>query len=166
MGRKSTKENKNIYQISREELNLTREKASELLEYISADRIEKIESGKSLAQPDEILTMARGYKKPLLPNYYCSHECPIGREYVPELKMRELSQIVLEMIGTLNFIDGQKNRLIEITMDGKVSDDEINDFKSIQSMLNKISLAANSLQLWIENSLIHGEIDAESWKNV
>ena len=47
MGRKSTKENKNIYQISREAVSLTREAASELLEYISADRIEKIESGRS-----------------------------------------------------------------------------------------------------------------------
>lgn len=31
MGRVSTKENKNIYQIKREELGLTREKASEII---------------------------------------------------------------------------------------------------------------------------------------
>ena len=43
MGRKSIKENKNYYQEIRESLNLTRDKASELLEFISADRIEKIE---------------------------------------------------------------------------------------------------------------------------
>ena len=47
MGRKSTKDNKNVYQLSREELGLTREAAAELLEYISADRIEKIENEKS-----------------------------------------------------------------------------------------------------------------------
>ena len=78
MGKKSIKKNKNIYQLSREELELTREKASESMGYISADRIEKIESEKSLPHPDEILAMAECYKKPSLCNYFCSHECPIG----------------------------------------------------------------------------------------
>lgn len=44
MGRTSTKENKNSYQLAREELGLTREKASELLETIAPERIEKIEN--------------------------------------------------------------------------------------------------------------------------
>ena len=59
MGKKSVKKNKNIYQICREGLELTREKASELLETISADRIEKIESGKSLPRPDEIALLVK-----------------------------------------------------------------------------------------------------------
>ena len=42
MGRKSTKENKNIYQTSREAMEYTREAAAEKLGFISADRIEKI----------------------------------------------------------------------------------------------------------------------------
>ena len=64
MGKKSTKENKNIYQQSREEAGLTREKASELMEFVSADRIEKIESEKSAPHPEEVLAMADAYKKP------------------------------------------------------------------------------------------------------
>ena len=47
MGRTSTKENKNSYQLAREELGLTREKASELLETIAPERIEKIENEKA-----------------------------------------------------------------------------------------------------------------------
>ena len=42
MGKRSTKENKNVYQLSREAMVLTREAASEVLEYISPERIEKI----------------------------------------------------------------------------------------------------------------------------
>ena len=42
MGRASIKENKTPYQIAREELGLSREKASELLESIPPERIEKI----------------------------------------------------------------------------------------------------------------------------
>ena len=98
MGRKSIKENKNIYQISREAQNLTRDAASEKLQYISADRIEKIENEKTLPHPEEILAMADCYKNPSLCNYFCSHECPIGQEYVPEVVPKELSQITLEMM--------------------------------------------------------------------
>ena len=48
MGKRSIKENKNIYQTSREDLALTREKASQLMQFMSADRIEKIENAKEL----------------------------------------------------------------------------------------------------------------------
>ena len=63
MGRTSTKENKNSYQLAREELGLTREKASELLETIAPERIEKIENERTLPRPDEVLTMAEKYKR-------------------------------------------------------------------------------------------------------
>lgn len=164
MGKRSTKENKNIYQTSRESLALTREKASEQMLYISADRIEKIENEKSLPHPDEVLIMAEHYKKPNLPNYYCSHECPIGLQYVPEIKEKDLSQIVLEILGMLNSIETQKERLIDITMDGKITEDEFKDFISIQKMLNRVSQTADSLQLWIQNSIVEGKIDKETWE--
>ena len=61
MGKKSIRENKNIYQTSRENMEYTRERAGELMEYVSSDRIEKIESGKSLPHPDEIIAMAECY---------------------------------------------------------------------------------------------------------
>ena len=57
MPRRSVKPNKNIYFKSRENAGLTREKASELTGFMSDDRIERIESGKSAPRPDEILAM-------------------------------------------------------------------------------------------------------------
>ena len=113
MGRTSTKENKNSYQLAREELGLTREKASELLETIAPERIEKIENERTVPRPDEVLTMAEKYKRPALCNYYCSRQCPIGREYVPQVSVRELSAIVLEMLASLNAMDKKKERLID-----------------------------------------------------
>ena len=98
MGRGSTKENKNRYHLAREELELTREEAADLLEVISADRIERIENERLELQPFDVLVMSQGYKKPSLCNYYCSHECPIGKQYVPEVQIKELSSIVLEML--------------------------------------------------------------------
>lgn len=158
MGRKSTKENKNIYQTSREEMELTRESAAEKLKFISSDRIEKIENEKSLPHPEEILAMADCYKNPSLCNYYCSHECPIGQEYVPEVKFKELSQITLEMLASLNTLEKEKNRLIEITVDGVISDDEKKDFEKIQEQLAQISLAIDSLELWVQKAIVDGRI--------
>jgi hypothetical protein len=54
----STKENKNEYFKRREELKLTRDQASELLEAIPADRIEKIENERVWPRPDEVKLMA------------------------------------------------------------------------------------------------------------
>ena len=159
MGRASTKSNKNRYQLIREELGLSREKASELLEAVTPERIEKIESGKSLPHPDEVLTMAAKYRRPSLCNYYCSNQCPIGQEYVPEIKIRDLSQIVLEMLASLNAMNKRKDRLIEITADGKISDDELEDFLYIQEELERISITVETLQLWAEKMLAAGVID-------
>ena len=158
MGRKSTREDKNVYQISREEANLTREAAAEKLEFISSDRIEKIESEKSLPHPDEILAMADCYKNPALCNYYCSHECPIGQEYVPEVTFKELSQITLEMLASLNSLEKEKSRLIEITVDGVISEDEKKDFEKIKQQLTQISLAIDSLELWVQKAVANGRI--------
>ena len=161
LGKKSIKKDKNIYQLSREELELTRESASERMGCISADRIEKIESEKSLAHPDEVMVMADAYKKPNLCNYFCSHECPIGREYVPEIQPKDLSQIVLEMLASLNTIDKHRDRLIEITADGKIGKDEMTDFQKIQEQLSKISLSVESLRLWVEDTIANGKITSD-----
>lgn len=161
MGRKSTKENKNIYQTSREELGYTRAEAAEKLGFISADRIEKIESGKTLPHPEEILAMADCYKAPSLCNYFCSHECPIGQEYVPEIKAKELSQITLEMLAALNNLAKRKERLVEITVDGEITEDEISDFVVIQEELDKMSLIIDSLNLWVSNTIAAGKLDKD-----
>lgn len=163
MARVSTKENKTIYHKTREALQLTREEASDLLESISPERIEKIENERSLPHPDEVLVMAEKYKQPSLCNYYCANQCPIGQQYVPEIKVKDLSQIVLEMLASLNSMTKQKERFIEITVDGKISGDELEDFIFIQEELERISIAVETLQLWSERMLATGVIDAEQY---
>lgn len=164
MARKSTKENKNIYQRTRESLDLTREDASELLSAMSPERIEKIENERSMPHPDEVLLMSDKYKQPMLCNYYCANQCPIGAQYVPEIKIKDLSQIVLETIASLNIMQNKKDRLIEITVDGKISEDEIADFVYIQEELEKVSIAVETLQLWCERMLDNGVIDPQLYQ--
>ena len=165
MPRISTKKNKTLYQKLREDLGLTREKASELLTSIPPERIERIESGKFTAHPDEVMEMAEKYKAPQLCNYYCAKECEIGKQYVPEIRLKDLSQIVLEMLASLNSVKKKQDRLIEITADGMIQKDEISDFIEIQDELERISITVETLQLWIEQKLADGHIDLNEYRN-
>ena len=166
MARASTKANKNIYHTTRESLLLTREAASELLQTMSPERIEKIENERSLPHPDEVLAMADGYKKPDLCNYYCANQCPIGQQYVPEVTIKDLSQIVLEMLASLNSMNKRRERLIEITVDGQISGEELEDFVQIQEELERISIAVETLQLWSERMLATGAIDEVRYNEI
>ncbi len=164
MPRLSTKENKTVYQLRREELGLSREKAGELLGSITPERIERIESGKYTAHPDEVILMAEKYQAPELCNYYCSNECEIGRQYVPQIKIKDLAQIVLEMLASLNSIEKRRERLIEITADGKIEGNEVEDFVRIQEELERISVTVETLQLWAEQKVASGEIDMKAYQ--
>ena len=80
-----------------------------------------------------------------------------------KVKIKDLSQIVLEMLASLNSMGKQKDRLIEITADGKVTGDELADFIYIQEELERISIAVETLQLWSEKMLATGVIDVEQY---
>ena len=166
MGKKSNREDKNIFQLAREEAGLTRAQASETLVFVSESRIEKYESGKSEVHPEEVLAMARAYKKPMLCNYYCSQMCPIGKENVPEIKMKDLAQIVLNTLATLNALEDEKDRLIEITADSQVSEDELSDFVRIQKGIEQIALASDSLSMWMNQMVASGQIDEKRLNQV
>lgn len=150
MGRKSAKEDKGVYQLRREELGLSREKAAALLETISEDRLCRMELKDLAPHPDEVLVMAEKYKAPSLCNYYCSNQCPIGKKHVTEVEVKDLPLIVLETIASLNAVEKHKDRFIEIAADCKIDESEINDLHDIQAALKKISLAVESLRIWTE----------------
>ena len=163
MCRVSTKEDKTVYQLAREKLELSREKAAELTE-IEPYKIERIENEKIQASPWDVVSMASAYKEPQLCNYYCANECPIGMKYVPEIKIKDLSQVVLEMLASLNTMKKSQERLIEITADGKIENDELEDFIHIQKELERISITVESLQLWTEKMIADGKIDIKQYK--
>ena len=165
MGRASTKRNKTAYQLARENLELSREKAAELAQ-MDDSKIERIENGKTQATPWDVIALASAYKKPELCNYYCANECPIGMKYVPEVKLKDLPQVILEMISSLNSMKKNQERLIEIGADGEIKDNELEDFIHIQEELERISLTVDSLKLWTEKMLANGNINAEQYKKL
>ena len=151
MGKRSVKENKNVYQRSREAAALSREAASERMVCVSPERIERVESGRSAPYPDEVLRMERCYRDPELSNYYCTHECPIGMKYEPEAMLRALPHAAMELLAALGEAEGEKNRLIAIAADARVSEDEHAAFGEIREKLTRLETAIRALRIWIEH---------------
>lgn len=105
--------------------------------------------------------MASCYNRPDLCNYYCSHKCSIGEKYVPEVEVTELPNIILETIASLNEINPLTGRLIHISRDGKITDDEIHNFALISKKLDEISLAIDSLNLWVDKTASDHKINID-----
>ena len=65
----------------------------------------------------------------------------------------------MEVLASLNAMEKEKNRLIEITVDGVISAEEIKDFEKIQEQLSQIAIAIDSLQLWVQKAVAEGKIE-------
>ena len=159
-----------IYKDIRNKYHLTREqvceKATQLNKVLQPERLERIENGKFAITTEEVLSLSEIYGEPSLCNYYCSNECPIGEKYVPEIKAKDLTQIVLEMLSSLNNMEKRQERLIEITADGIIEDEEIRDFITIQEELEKISVTVETLQLWVEQMIANKKIDLDKYYKI
>ncbi|MBE6747066.1 MAG: helix-turn-helix transcriptional regulator [Ruminococcaceae bacterium] len=159
-----------IFKETRKNHNLTRDEVCDeamlLNNPITPERLERIENGKFPITPDEVMLLAEIYGEPTLCNRYCAKECPIGEKYVPEIKVKDLTQIVLEMLSSLNSMKKSQERLIEITADGIIDDDEIEDFVYIQKELEHISITVETLQLWVEQMLADEKINMEKYRQI
>ena len=166
MGKASIKENKKIYQLIREENELTREAACELIDGMESYRLNKIEN-EAIPTPDEVYNMSKAYKRPDLCSYYCANECRIGKETdVKELKIKDLSNIVLGMLNKLHTMDEKKEKLISISADGDVDDEELEDFYNIQEELKQMAELIETLKIWTNKMIYEGKIDEKKYKEL
>lgn len=160
MAKTSKSAPKNIYRRTRENLGLSR---AEAVLYIPDDpehpgmdgiaeyRLVRIEDGSVTVQPEDVVAMARRYNEPELRNHYCCHECPIGRIDAPEVtKTASVHEVLTTMAVSLRNANHQKIRLMEILGDGRLSGDEVEDFRRIAADLEVISQSIEALQLWCE----------------
>ncbi|MBQ6863156.1 MAG: helix-turn-helix domain-containing protein [Clostridia bacterium] len=158
------------YKDLRKRMGMTREEVCDaavaLGQPLQPERLERIENGKYDIVPEEVLLLSEIYGDPTLCNHYCSRECPIGRKYVPEVKVKDLAQIVLEMISSMNAMKNKQERLIEITANGVIADDEIEDFVFIQKELERFSITVESLQLWVEKMLADKKINLDIYNAI
>lgn len=85
----------------------------------------------------------------------------MGKKYVPAIELRNLPQIALETLSSINSINYEKNCLIDISSDGKITNSELEDFARIQHQLEKLSLTIETLQFWFEKHIKEQNLDTK-----
>ena len=154
------KSNENIYFRCRKEaakyndkLN-SREGAAELLG-ISVSSLADYELGTTKVVPvDKVVLMADLYNAPELLNYYCKYECPIGCRMDIPTEVEPLENITLRLLDLLSpeKIQLRMNRLTQIAVDGKVSDEEKDSMEEIACYLNEVKMIVEKLRLYNEKN--------------
>ena len=157
------KKEENRYKSLRREMKWSREAAASELG-MSDDKPERIENGKQNPNPQDVLLMAKAYQSPELCNYYCHYDCEIGMKYVPEVPDASLPKIILNLLKAANEFEDMEKKLIHITADEAIDNDEIPEMVQIQQTLEQLSLMIEALQLCVEKKIDKGEIDRKAYE--
>ena len=154
-----SKDKKSIYQIIREELSYSRKEAADKIAavdggryaYIDENRLVKLEHGTAKMQPEDVVALSMAYNKPELRNYYCCHECEIGKIDTPAVDFNgNIHEILVSIAVSLENANKNKIRLMEVLEDSVLSADEKKDFDKIYNELDRVSAEVEALQLWCE----------------
>lgn len=158
MGRRPTKAADNPFCQARlqaakyNERLYSKEYAAEQL-HISAGQLQEYELGiTKCIPPDSILRMSDLYKTPELGNLYCREMCPLGAD-LPVLELADLDRIVIKTMASLRKTTASKELLLDITEDGVISPDEVEDLEKIIKNLDELSAMSQSLKVWVKKNL-------------
>lgn len=155
MGKEPLKENTNVYFQARKRAAMSndrlfsRENAAELLG-ISPYTLADYELGNTKVVPvDKVVLMADLYNAPELITGYCKYQCPIHGFMPLATEEKNLQGIALKLLKGLNDDDMQelKTSMIDILEDGKVSDDELTEFKKLMEHLDRLAEIISELKL-------------------
>lgn len=167
MGKRATKSAHNVLYQARIEAAKwndtlsSREGAAEATG-IDRTRIAYIELGTIVPYPEEILVFADAYNAPELMNHYCSQLCPLGKQIVDPLELKELSIAALQLLSSLRDIPGATDELVDIVEDGVVDEDERPAMGAILEKLRQAAKKINTLALVYEKKLLTPESDGNS----
>ncbi len=164
MGRGATKAAGNVWYEARMEAAkwndklLSRAGAAEELN-MSEDAVKDAELGLNKCMPvDKAVLMADLYRKPELRNYYCLHECPIGRTLAISAETPGLERVTLKLLKNLRVEDLEdiKEKMLDIAEDGKITEDERPDLEAILTYLDQVSKTVSELRILGEKALGDG----------
>lgn len=130
----------------------TKEYAAEMLG-ISPSSLSDYELGVTkIVPPDMIIKMADLYNAPELKNYYCREVCPLGCD-IPKIELDDLDRITVKALSTFRKISETKEILLDITEDGKISEEEKPELKKVLDTLDELVSVSQNLKIWAEKNL-------------
>ena len=129
---------------AREAAGLSQEEASWRL-HIGRRTLSDYENAKSLVPPDVIDKMAEVYGQPALRQRYCFGYCPLGKIH-DQIEETDFSTAVLGLINEHNHLGELLKQLIAIAADGRIGDDEIDQYRIIDREMRHLKQKITTLQ--------------------
>lgn len=136
----------NIYRNARLTAGLTQERWSEYLG-ISPDSVRKYEGGEMMPADDIVIRMAEVSGQMILPYWHLSRKSRLAAAILPELEEQKgLPESVLGLLIQIeDFSEGGMQKLLRIAADGKVSEDEREEYRAAVEQLDELIRAAYTL---------------------
>ncbi|ABB14410.1 helix-turn-helix domain-containing protein [Carboxydothermus hydrogenoformans] len=131
----------NIYKIARKNAGLTQEEAAEML-YVSVRSLADYESGKTIPPDDVVERMIEIYDAKYLAYMHLKNSTKIGRRYLPDISLNDISRAVLKLQKELNDVEKINPEIIEIICDGEIDEDEKPRWQRITKEINEMAGAA------------------------
>lgn len=132
-------ENRNIYQTARKAAGYTQEAAAELLD-LSVESIRAYETGIRVPGNDTVERMVEVYNTQHLAYQHLKTTNALMSRVVPTLEQRDFSQAAIRMKNRVNrfFKADVADRLLELADDGKISDDERDEYEELVGMIRDL----------------------------
>ena len=134
-----------IFRSARAMSSLTQEE----LKYTSTQMISKIENGKRIPTPDEVLDLAKTTGNPTLLGYYCTVYCSLN--YIPpehQMRVFGIEEAKEQMALGFQSLENGITQLLEVLQDSRIEEEEFSRFFSALSTLKQISNAIHGLRNW------------------
>lgn len=154
MGREATKALGNPWYEARkmaakyDDRLLSRESAAEQLG-MSVSSLADAELGLSKFMPvEKAVLISDRYNAPWLLNHYCLNECPIGCRHSISANVENIDRVTLKLIKKMRTDDlsSIKDKLVDISEDGIISDDEKPELKNIVDYLDELAKTISELK--------------------
>lgn len=121
--------------------------------HIGSRTLLNYENGYSMVPPDIVLKAAEVYNEPLLCARYCVESCPIGQVYATPVEIRDLASSVLGLLKEEADVHSIMHKLVTIAQDGEITQEEIDEFRSILQELIELEQKIETLKLWAVKAL-------------
>ena len=128
------------------EMLSSREGAAEVTG-IDRTRIARIELNTLVPYPEDVVIMADVYNAPQLMNYFCTHECPIGKRIAQQADLEELNRMTINILNALNGVSSVSQTVLAVVDDGQVTDEEMPEMERVLMLLQQVGKAATETDL-------------------
>lgn len=136
---------KNIYQAAREAAGITQERSAEMIG-LSVESVRAYECEKRIPSDETVLKMIDVYGGNYLAYQHLKYKTAVGNAVLPDISEMPLSNASLSLLHELHDCLKEQEAIVEISMDGKVSDEEQEDWNRIMQKCCKLCTAIFAVQ--------------------